>query len=177
MALVRWDPTRELATLQSEMNRLFDAFFGEGASVNGERSRWLPAMDLVERDNDYVLRVDLPGVKPEDVKVELEDDVLTISGERRAEHEERNEGAYRLERGYGRFVRSLTLPEGVDASKIAARLENGVLEVTVPKPEERKPQRIAIDVAQGSSAASEAAQAKGEGAAAPEGQPAAAQAA
>jgi len=149
MALIRWDPNRELQTLQSEMTRLFDAFFGDGAPADRARSRWLPALDLLERENEYVLRVDLPGVRPEDVKVELEDGVLTISGERRAEHEERKEGAYRIERGYGRFVRSVTLPEGVDASKIAARLEDGVLEVHVPKPEDRKPQRIAIDVAKG----------------------------
>jgi len=175
MALIRWDPTVELATLQKEMNRLFDSFFGEGAAANGDRSRWLPAMDLLERENEYVLRVDLPGVKPEDVKVELQNDVLTISGERHAEHEERKEGAYRLERGYGRFTRSLTLPEGVDPAKIAARLENGVLEVIVPKPEERKPQRIAIDVAQGASGAIEGA-AQGTASGTPEGQPAASQA-
>jgi len=149
MALIRWDPTPELQSLQSEFNRLFDAFFGESSGADSERSRWLPAMDLLERDNEYVLRLDLPGVDPKDVKVELENNVLTVSGERKAQHEERRDGAYRLERGYGRFARSLTLPEGVDPAQIAARLENGVLEVRVPKPEERKPQRIAIDIAQG----------------------------
>ena len=149
MALIRWEPVRELNTLQSEMNRLFNTIFdtpvpNETAGVR----RWIPAMDLVETDNDFVLRADLPGVAEGDVNIELEDNVLTVSGERKSEHEERKEGYYRVERASGRFSRSLTLPEGVDADAIKASFEKGVLEIRIPKPEERKPRKVAISVGQ-----------------------------
>ncbi|HLH13262.1 MAG TPA: Hsp20/alpha crystallin family protein [Solirubrobacteraceae bacterium] len=150
MALIRWEPAREMQTIQQEMNRLFGTFFDSQAGGNGDGAtlrRWVPAMDLVEEGDRYVLRADLPGVREEDVKIELEDNVLTISGERRSEHEERKEGYYRVERASGSFSRSLVLPEGVDPQQIRARIEHGVLEVSVPKPAERKPHRVAIDVA------------------------------
>jgi len=149
MALVRWEPARELQTIQQEMNRLFGSFFDSqagGLPARGAR-RWIPAMDLVEEGDSYVLRADLPGVREEDVKVELEDNVLTVSGERRSEHEERKEGYYRVERASGSFSRSLVLPEGVDPQAVRARFERGVLEVSVPKPQQRAPHRVAIDVA------------------------------
>jgi HSP20 family protein len=142
MALVRWEPMRELNTLQGEMNRLFNSFFDEGGDAG--RRRWAPAVDLLERDDSLVLRADLPGLTEDDVKIEVRDDVLTISGERKAEHEDRQNGYYRVERSFGSFARSLQLPHGVDADGIAAQFENGVLEITIPKPEERKPRRIEI---------------------------------
>jgi HSP20 family protein len=147
MALIRWEPARELQTLQQEVNRLFGNVFDapQGAGNGGQR-RWIPAMDLVEEGDHYVLRADLPGLSEGDVKVELEDNVLTISGERKSEREERKDGYYRVERASGRFSRSLTLPEGVDPDRIEAHFKNGVLEVRVPKPEERKPRRVAISV-------------------------------
>ena len=148
MALVRWEPARELSSLQSEMNRLFNTFFDtptSGGNGGGAR-RWVPSMDLVETDDHFVLRADLPGLSEGDVAIELEDNVLTVSGERKAEHEEKKEGFYRVERSYGQFRRSLTLPDGVDADAIAARFDRGVLEVRIPKPEERKPRRVAIQV-------------------------------
>src|SRR5579875_2835921 len=95
MALIRWEAAREMQTIQQEMNRLFGRFFDSHAGGNGDGAtlrRWVPAMDLVEEGDRYVLRADLPGVREEDVKIELEDNVLTISGERRSEHEERKEG-------------------------------------------------------------------------------------
>ncbi len=149
MALVRWEPARELQTIQQEMNRLFGTFFDSpttAAAGNNAARRWIPAVDLVEEEDRFVLRADLPGVGEQDVKVELEDDVLTVSGERKAEHEERKEGHYRIERSSGRFSRSLTLPEGVDPESIQAQFDKGVLEVRIPKPEERKPRRVAINV-------------------------------
>jgi HSP20 family protein len=148
MALIRWDPTREVNSLQSEMNRLFNTFFdnpvqaGSGPNLR----RWVPAMDLVETDDHFVLRADLPGLTEDDVSIELEDNVLTISGERKSEHEEHKEGYHRVERAYGSFGRSLTLPEGVDADTVEASFDNGVLEVRIPKPEERKPRKVAITV-------------------------------
>jgi HSP20 family protein len=146
MTLIRWEPARELQSIQREMNRLFGTFLDPQSGVYVGGRRWVPATDLVEEGDHYVLRADVPGVGEDDVKVELEDNVLTISGERKSEHEQRKNGYYRIERASGRFVRSLTLPEGVDADSIKARFENGVLEVTIPKPAERKPRRVAIDV-------------------------------
>jgi HSP20 family protein len=138
------------------MNRLFNTFFEAPTPGNGGPTaalrRWIPPMDLVETDDDFVLRADLPGIKESDVKIELEDNVLTISGERKAEHEERKEGYYRVERALGSFSRSLTLPEGVNPDAVRANFDRGVLEVRIAKPEERKPRKVAISVggAQGS---------------------------
>jgi HSP20 family protein len=146
MTLIRWEPTRELSSLQSDVNRLFNAFFdpptGNGASMR----RWIPAMDLVETADDFVLRADLPGLTEQDVSIDLEDTVLTVSGERKAEHDEGEEGYYRVERATGAFSRSLTLPEGVDADAIQASFADGVLEIRIPKPEQRKPRKVAISV-------------------------------
>jgi HSP20 family protein len=145
MALVRWEPVRELDSLQSEMNRLFDGFFGAGRTGNDVRARrWIPAMDLVESEDHLVLRADLPGMSEDDIEVEIKDGVLTISGERKAEQEKKGEGYYRVERAFGSFSRSLTLPEGVAAGQVSANFDKGVLEVRIPKPEERKPQRVQI---------------------------------
>ncbi|HEU4973960.1 MAG TPA: Hsp20/alpha crystallin family protein [Baekduia sp.] len=150
MALIRWEPAREISSLQQEMNRLFNTFFdvpagAPGGAGTGAR-RWVPAMDLVETDDHFVLRADLPGMGRDDVDLALEDNVLTISGERRAEHEERREGFYRVERASGAFSRSLTLPKGVDGDAISATFDKGVLEVRIPKPEERRPRKLQIQV-------------------------------
>jgi HSP20 family protein len=151
MALIRWEPVRELNTLQSEMNRLFNNLFDAPLPNGGSTGarRWLPPMDLVETDDDFVLRADLPGLAENDVNIELEDNVLTISGERKAEHEEKQEGYYRVERASGAFSRSLTLPEGVNPEAIKASFNKGVLEIRIPKPEERKPRKVAISVGGG----------------------------
>ena len=147
MTLIRWEPTRELSSLQSDVNRLFNAFFDTPVGGNGSSlRRWVPAMDLVETEDHFVLRADLPGLTDKDVSIELEDNVLTVSGERQAEHEETKQGYFRVERATGGFRRSLTLPEGVDADAVQASFANGVLEVRIPKPEERKPRKVAISV-------------------------------
>jgi HSP20 family protein len=151
MALVRWDPARELDAFQSDMNRLFDSFFGnrEGAAARQETRRWVPPMDLVETEDHLVLRADLPGVDRDDIEIEVKDGILTVSGERKAQHEEKREGYHRVERSFGRFSRSLELPKGVEAESVAASFEDGVLEVRMPKPAERKPTRIEIDSGEG----------------------------
>jgi HSP20 family protein len=146
MALIRWEPARELR----DMNRLFNTFFEP--STGAVMRRWSPAMDLVETEDNYVLRADLPGVSESDVKIELDDNVLTISGERKSAHKEAKEGYYRVERAYGSFSRTLKLPEGVDADSISASFDRGVLEVNVPKPEQRKPRRVEIAVGGGAPA-------------------------
>ena len=147
MALVRWEPVR-INSLQSEMNRLFNTFFDTPTSGNGEAAarRWIPAMDLVETEDHFVLKADLPGVAEGDVSIELDDNVLTVSGERKVEQEEKREGFHRVERSFGRFRRSLKLPDGVDADAIAATFDKGVLEIRIPKPEARKPRRVEIKV-------------------------------
>jgi HSP20 family protein len=148
MAIVRWEPLREFSTLQNEMNRLFNTVFDSPAPAGngGALRRWLPAMDLIETEDHFVLRADLPGLGEDDVNIEVEDRVLTISGERKAEHETTKEGYHRVERAFGAFSRSLTLPEGIDPDAVAATFERGVLEVRIPKPEERKPRKVSIGV-------------------------------
>ena len=143
MTIVRWEPLRELGSLQSEMNRLFNTAYDSGSSGAALR-RWVPPMDLVESGEQFVLRADLPGMSEEDIQIELEDGTLTVSGERKAEHEQRDEGFHRVERSFGAFSRSLTLPKGIDADAVSARFDRGVLEIRIPKPEARKPRRISI---------------------------------
>jgi HSP20 family protein len=148
--MVRWEPVRELDSLQSDVNRLFDSFFGRREAGGGQvRRRWVPAMDLVETDDSLVLRADLPGLDRKDIEIEIKDRVLTVSGERRAEHEEKQEGFHRVERSFGRFSRSLELPEGIEADAVSASFDRGVLEVRIPKPAERQPKRIEIGEANG----------------------------
>jgi HSP20 family protein len=149
MALIRWQPIGELNTIQNEMNRLFDTLFDSPHRGNGNATamqRWVPAMDLAETDDEFILRADLPGLSDGDVSIELDDNVLTVSGERKAEHEERAQGYYRVERASGTFSRALTLPEGIDPGSIQANFERGVLEVRIPKPAERKPRKVSISV-------------------------------
>jgi HSP20 family protein len=144
MALIRWEPSRELGIIQ---NRLINSFFDTPTPANGNAfRRWIPAMDLVQTESSYLLKADLPGLSESDVNIELDDNVLTISGERKAEHTDRKAGYYRVERSYGSFRRSLTLPEGVDADAVKATFENGVLEVTVPKPAQQAPRKVQITV-------------------------------
>ena len=145
MTIVRWEPVRELNSLQSEMNRLFNTVFDAPSGGSGSAlRRWVPPMDLVEAGDHFVLRADLPGMSEDDIQIEFEDSTLTISGERKSEHEERQEGFHRVERSFGAFSRSLTLPKGIDGDAVTANFDRGVLEVRIPKPEERKPRRIAI---------------------------------
>jgi len=145
MTIVRWEPLRELNSLQSEMNRLFNTVFDTPSGTSGNvLRRWMPAMDLVESGEHFVLRADLPGMSEDDVNIEFEDGTLTVSGERKAEHEESNEGFHRVERSFGSFSRSLTLPQGIDPEAVTASFDRGVLEIRIPKPEQRKPRKIAI---------------------------------
>jgi HSP20 family protein len=125
-----------------EMDRLFDAFFGAGGDAAGRR--WVPPMDVVEAEDHFVLKADLPGLSEDDVSIEIQDGNLTITGQRQAEHEASEKGWYRIERSFGSFQRSLSLPEGIDADAVTANFDRGVLEVRLPKPEERKPRRVAI---------------------------------
>jgi HSP20 family protein len=123
-----------------DVDRLFDSFFGP----EREARRWVPPVDLVEAEDHFVLKADLPGLAEDDVALEVQDGTLTISGERQTEHEAGERGWFRIERSFGSFSRSLTLPDGVDADAISAQFDRGVLEVRIPKPAERKPRRVEI---------------------------------
>lgn len=144
--LVRFtNPFAELDTLQSEVNRLFESFFGPvGGPARNGAGRWLPAMDLVEQEDEVVVKVDLPGLDRDDVSVEVRDGVLTISGERSSEERDERDDYVRVERAVGRFSRQVQLPEGVDPQEIEASFDRGVLELRIPKPKTHEPHRIEI---------------------------------
>src|SRR5881392_3339058 len=130
----------------SEINRLFDTLFEPGNANRAQR--WAPAMDLVESDDHFLLKADLPGLAEDDVNIEIRDNTLTISGERKSEYERKERGWYRVERSTGAFSRSLALPDGVDANGVTAGFDKGVLEVKIPKPEQKKPRRVQITTGQ-----------------------------
>ena len=139
--LVRWEPFRELGTLQSEMSRLMNGML-EG---NGRQSQnWVPALDVWETPTEVVYAFDLPGIREEQITLEVKDETLTVSADREKTEETSEKGFYRFERRYGTFARAVGLPQGVDQDNISARYENGVLEVRVPKPEEQKPKKIEL---------------------------------
>ena len=141
--LVRWDPALEVESLQSEMNRLFDGFFGGRANGSTAR-RWVPAMDLAETEDELILTADLPGLDEGDISIEIKDGTLTLAGERKDLRESEGRGYHRVERSFGRFSRTMSMPRGVDAESVRAQFHQGVLEVRIPKPEERKPHRVQI---------------------------------
>jgi HSP20 family protein len=143
MTITRWSPMRELMGMHDHLNRYFDEAFG---SRQGELDygTWTPAVDLREEENHFVLHADMPGMKKEDIEVGVENNVLTIRGERKFESEINKETYHRIERAYGKFVRSFTLPSLVKTDAISASYKDGILEVVIPKAEESKPKRIAI---------------------------------
>jgi HSP20 family protein len=142
--LVRWEPFRDIAQLQGEMSRLFNGLLeGQGRTSQG----WVPALDVWETDTAVVYAFDLPGLAEEQIAIEVQDDTLTVSGERLRQTTDEGDRFFRFERRYGSFARAVGLPAGVDQAKIAASYANGVLEVRVPKPEEAKPRRIQLGTA------------------------------
>lgn len=144
MAVVRWEPFREFTALQNELGRFVNQLWGVPAPSGDAGTTWLPPIDVWETEDELVLAVDLPGITEDKVAIEVDDGVLTISGERERRTEQESDRFYRFERRFGSFSRSVTLPQGIDTSKISADFEGGVLEVHVPKPEERKPTRVQI---------------------------------
>ncbi|MDF0644143.1 MAG: Hsp20/alpha crystallin family protein [Nitrospira sp.] len=149
MALVRWDPFRELEDMSERLNRVFAR---PAARVsNGKEALtvadWMPTVDISETDGEYLIKAELPEVKKEDVKVTVEDGVLTLQGERRQEKEEKGKKFHRVERSYGSFVRSFTLPESVDDGGVKAEYKDGVLALHLPKTERVKPKAIDVKVA------------------------------
>jgi HSP20 family protein len=150
-ALTRWNPFRELEEMQRRMAALLDwSPFRRTSLTTDEETitvpEWSPLVDIVEDDNEYLLKVELPEVSKDDVKVTVEGGTLTISGERKAEKEEKNRKYHRVERFYGRFVRSFTIPEDADADNVRAEFKDGVLRVHLPKSEKARPKQIEVKV-------------------------------
>ena len=149
MAIVRWEPLRDLVTIQDRMNRIFqDAFRGAPGSEEDWAlgGSWAPPVDIYEQEGNLVLKAELPGIDPKNVDVRVENNVLTLQGERKFESEVKREEYHRVERAYGTFSRSFTLPNVVDTGSIKAEFKDGVLRVTMPKREEAKPKQISIQV-------------------------------
>jgi HSP20 family protein len=144
--LARWDPFQDLLAIQDEMNQLFGQATGQAGRGTGEvASRaWAPALDIAERNDAYVVTVEVPGIKPEQLDITLENGALTISGERRFESETKDKQFHRIERRYGAFRRSISLPDRVKADAVEASFQDGLLQVVVPKAEEAKPKRIEV---------------------------------
>ena len=149
MAVVRWDPFRELVGLQDRMNRMFDESYRTRTGTEDEWSlggTWAPAVDIYEHEGNIVLTAELPGVDPKNVDVRVENNVLTLRGERKWDNDIKRENYHRVERAYGTFTRSFTLPNVVDTEKIKADYKEGMLRLVLPKREEAKPKQISINV-------------------------------
>jgi HSP20 family protein len=153
MQLMRWDPFREMEEMTERFGRAFNRpLFARTLPAGGAEealitAEWAPLVDIEETDKEYVVKAELPEVKKEDVKVTLEEGVLTIQGERRMEKEEKGKKIHRIERSYGKFLRTFTVPRDVDEKKILAEFKEGVLAVHVPKTEAFKPREIEVKVA------------------------------
>lgn len=158
MAIIRWNPLRDVTAwhpnddlvsdflgMQREIDRMFDRPRGN-PSEDSTTATWLPAVDVVEGGSDYTVRVELPGVDKKDVAITVHNDVLTIRGEKKREEEKKDKNYHRIERSYGIFQRSFTLPSSVKSEKIEATFESGVLSVMLPKAEEAKPKEIEVKV-------------------------------
>lgn len=148
MAIVRWRPLRDIVSIQDEMNKLFDDFFGRTPTrwFQPEEGLWAPNVDVSETKDNIVLIAEMPGLNKEDIKLSVQDNVLTLSGEKKQEKEEKDANYHRLERSYGAFCRSFTLPTPVQADKVKASYKDGILKVTLPKTEEVKPKEIPINI-------------------------------
>jgi HSP20 family protein len=149
--LTRWEPFgnirrrgnvfNELSGMQQEMNRLFDEFFGEQRAEEGS---WMPSVDVSETQTETVVRAELPGMTQDDIELNLQENVLTLKGEKKQEKKEEGENFHRVERTYGSFSRSFSIPAGVKAEDIKATFKDGVLKITLPKPEEVRPKKIEV---------------------------------
>lgn len=147
MKITKWQPYPDLVNIYDRLNRFFgDDFLDENAKNGLTPSAWRPMTDIYETKDAYIFKVELPGFKKEEIKVEFTNDTLILHGERKQEEETKNENCHRLERSYGMFERSFTIPKNIDAKKIDASLKDGILQLTIPKVEEAKTKAIPISV-------------------------------
>ncbi len=144
--LTRWDPFREFTTLQDRMNRLFQQSYGDGREENLTTSTFAPPVDVYEDEHNVTLKIEVPGIDEKDLDIRVENNTLTVHGERNFEKEEKEENYRRVERQYGSFTRSFTLPNTVNADEVKADYEKGVLKISLPKKPEAKPKQIKVNV-------------------------------
>ncbi|HHJ13024.1 MAG TPA: Hsp20/alpha crystallin family protein [Gammaproteobacteria bacterium] len=144
MSLVQYEPWSLFNQLQNEMSRLMDPRVRLGEDNPVAASDWVPAVDIKEEEDKYVIHADVPGVEAKDIEVNMEDGVLSIRGERKSETEEEREGYKRIERVRGSFYRRFSLPDGADADAISAKVKDGVLEILIPKQDKVMPKRIEV---------------------------------
>lgn len=149
MNLTKWDPLGELEAMSGRLNRIFGRHAVPGAEGHDmlKMADWMPSVDISETDKEFVIKAEIPGVKKEDVKVTIENGMLTIKGERKMEKEEKGKKFHRVERSYGSFVRSFRIPDGVDESKVKAEFKDGMMNVALPKSEKAKSKALEIPVA------------------------------
>ena len=140
----KWEPFRELVTMRDDMDRLFDVFFSPQPHIMEDL--WRPSIDIEENNGNLMVKAEIPGMDKKDIKVVVKDDMLTISGERKRENETKEKTFHRIERSYGQFRRMIRLPAEVDPDKVKATYKDGILNVTLPKPESMKPKHIDVEI-------------------------------
>jgi HSP20 family protein len=147
MAIVRWRPFRDMVSIQDEMNKLFDDFLGRPLMrTEWSEGVWNPSVDISETKDNVLIKAEMPGLNKEDVKISMQDNMLTLTGEKKQEKEEKETNYHRIERSYGAFSRSFSLPTSVKSDKIRATYKDGILSITLPKTEEVKPKEIPISI-------------------------------
>lgn len=145
--VTRWEPLRELSSLQNRVNRLFHESYGpEGREENLMTSTFAPAVDVYEDEHQVTLKIEIPGIDEKDVDIRVENNTLTVQGERKFEKEEKEENFRRVERQYGSFTRTFTLPSTIDADRVQASYDKGILKISLPKKAEAKPKQIKISI-------------------------------
>jgi HSP20 family protein len=142
--LKRWDPFRELVSLREDMDRLFSTFFGRHPEEM--EGFWSPVVDIEESNDNFLVKVEVPGLKKDDIKIAVRGNMLTVSGERKQETETKNKTFHRIERSYGKFSRTISLPSDVEPDKVKASYKDGILTITLPKPESTKPKEIEVEI-------------------------------
>lgn len=144
--LALWQPLKEMERIRKEMDNIWDTFFDRTPGRGYGVSEWLPSLDVSETKNNYIVNAEIPGIDPKEVEISLNDNILTIKGEKKQEKEEENENYHVIERSYGSFTRSLRLPGQIQGDKVKATYKNGILKITLPKTEEAKKKEIKVAV-------------------------------
>ncbi len=142
--LNKWEPFRDMLSLRADMDRLFKAFFG--GIPEEKEGFWTPVVDIEEDNDNIIVRAELPGMKKDEIRVSVHGSVLSVSGERKQESETKDKTFHRIERYYGKFIRNISLPSEVEANNVKASYKDGVLSITLPKPESKKPKKIEVEI-------------------------------
>jgi HSP20 family protein len=141
----KWEPFKELVTLRDDMDRFFNSFFGRSLGTDYD-GVWAPVIDIEEDKDNFIVKAELPGMKKEDIKISVRSNILALAGERKYGSDEKTKTFHRIERAYGKFVRTITLPNEVDGDKVKAAYQDGILTITLPKPETMKPKEVEIEI-------------------------------